>query len=57
MERETKCLQRHSIGHGVISYNILQIKGNKTVYQINRYIMMSRSMVNMIEVRTSIVQK
>jgi hypothetical protein len=30
-KRATDCLQRHSIGHGVI--NTLQIKGNQVAYQ------------------------
>jgi hypothetical protein len=37
----------HLIKGNEMSHNILQIKGNQTVYQKKRYIMMSRSMVNM----------
>jgi hypothetical protein len=54
-ERETNCLQRHSIGHGVIaSYSSKEIK----LYTRKRgYIMMSRSIMNMKKGITSIVQR
>jgi hypothetical protein len=54
-ERATKCLQRHSIGQGVItSYRSKEIK---LYIRQKGYIMMSRSMVNMKKGRTSIVQR
>jgi hypothetical protein len=43
--------------HWARSHNILLIKGNQIVYQKKGYIMMSRSMENITEGRTSIVQK
>jgi hypothetical protein len=43
--------------HWAWSHNILQIKDNQTVYQTKRYIMMSKSMVNMTKGRTSIIQR
>jgi hypothetical protein len=49
------CLQRHSIGHGVItSYRSKEIK----LYTRQKgYIMMSRIIVNMKKGRTPIVQR
>jgi hypothetical protein len=41
-EARQYCLQRHSIGHGVI--NTLQIKGNQVAYQKKGYIMMNKRM-------------
>jgi hypothetical protein len=44
-KRETNCLQRHSIGYGVI--NTLQIKGNQDAYHTKKaicYMMMDKRM-------------
>jgi hypothetical protein len=56
-ERERASKKSAEAFHWAWSHNILQIKGNQTVYQKKGYIMMSRSIVNMKKGRTSIMQR